>query len=114
MLLALLADATEVVPAGPPQIPFFLRPEVLMVLMGLFFVTVILPQGRRQRKEQEQLLATLKPGTKVVTQGGIVGTVVSVKDGEDEVTLRSADAKLKVLKSSVLRVLGEESVSEAK
>ena len=104
MLYALLAQAAD----GPPgpQVPFLLRPEVMAGLAVLFIVTVILPQNRRQRKEQEQLATALKPGARVVTASGIIGTIVKVKDGEDEVTLRSEDAKLKVLKSSVTRVLG--------
>lgn len=106
--LVLLAQATtDAAPAQ--QVPFLLRPEVMLLLMGLFVVVFIIPQSRRQRKEQEKLLSALKPGVRVVTTSGIIGTVVKLKDGEDEVTLRSEDAKIKVLKSSVARVLGEES-----
>src|SRR5579883_2209043 len=73
-----------------------------------FFLVVMLPAQRRQKREQQQLLANVKRGTKIVTTSGIIGTVVSVKETEDELTLRSEDAKLKVLKSSVARVLGQD------
>ena len=39
---------------------------------------------------------------------GIIGVVISVKDTEDELTLKSEDSKIKVLKSSVVRVLGQD------
>ena len=104
--MLLFAEAPQGQGAG--ELPFFMNPMFLMLMMGLFFVVIVLPQGRRQRREQEQLLAGLKPGTKVLTAAGIIGIVVTVKDGEDEITLRSADSKFKVLKSSVTRVLGEE------
>ena len=59
------------------------------------------------------MMSTIKRGAKVVTSAGIIGTVVTVKDTEDEVTLRSEDARIKVLKSSIARVLGQDE-SEAK
>lgn len=110
-MLALLAEAAD--PTAPTSVPFLMRPEIMILLMGLFFVVFILPQSRRQKREQAALLANMKPGAKVVTSSGIVGTVVTVKDGEDEVTIRSADAKIRVLKSTVTRVVADDA-AEAK
>ena len=59
-------------------------------------------------KEHNRLLEGLKKGDNVVTSSGIIGVVVSVKDTEDELTLKSEDSKIKVLKSSVVRVLGQD------
>ncbi len=106
--LALLAQADPLTGGPPPQIPFLLRPEVLLVGMGLFFAFVILPQNRRMKREQQELLAALKPGAKVATSSGIVGVVTSLKEGDDEVMLRSGESKLKVLRSSITRILGDE------
>ena len=61
----------------------------------------IRPQQKRT-KELNKLLASLKPGDKIVTGSGIIGTVVSVKD--KSISLRSADTKLEILKSSVADV----------
>lgn len=95
-------------PAGPPPgglggplFPFF-----LIGLMLLFYVVVILPMGRRQRKEHEQMLAGLKPGLKVVTSGGIVATVVTAKEGDDEIVVRSEDTRLRIKRNVVVQVLG--------
>jgi preprotein translocase subunit YajC len=105
-------------PAAPPQpiklpggemFPFF-----LIGLMMLFYVVVILPMSRRQKKEQEQLLATLKRGAKVLTSGGIVGTVVSAKDGEDEIVIRSEDTKLRIKRNVVVQILGADDAETAK
>jgi preprotein translocase subunit YajC len=49
------------------------------------------------------LIANLKSGDKVVTAAGIIGVVTSVKDRT--VSLRSADAKMEVTKSSVTEIL---------
>ena len=80
--------------------------------MAIIFLFVL--PGRRQRKEQAAMLAALKPGAKVVTSSGIIGVVVKVKEVEDEVTLRSDDTKIKVLKSSVARVLSTDEAVDPK
>lgn len=99
-------------PGGIMNSPMF--PLFLLGMMLLFWVVVILPMSRRQKKEQEAMMANLKRGSKVVTSAGIIGTVVGMKDGEDEITIRSEDTKLKVLRSSVTRVLGSDDGEAAK
>ncbi len=91
-LFLFLADSQS-----PGGFATLLLPWVLV--MGIFYVLLILPQQRRQRKLQ-QLLAALKSGDKVITSGGIFGTVVGV-EGE-AVQLRIADqVRIKVLRSAI-------------
>ena len=99
-------------PAQP--MPFFANPMFLLAMLVLFWVVIILPMSRRQKKEQATMLTSLKRGTKVVTAAGIIGTIVSVKDTEDEMTIRSEDARLKVLKSSVVKILGSDEAEAGK
>jgi preprotein translocase subunit YajC len=94
---------------GSPMAPFF-----LIGLMLLFWVVVILPMSRRQKKEQEQMIATLKRGAKVLTNAGIVGTVVTAKDGEDEIVIRSEDTKLRIKRNVVVQVIGSDEAEAAK
>jgi preprotein translocase subunit YajC len=102
-------------PQGQPQdIPFYLHPMFLIGMMVLFWVIIILPMSRRQKREQQEMLANIKPGVKVVTSAGIIGKVVAAKEGEDEITIRSEDTRLRVLRSSILRVLGTEEAEAAK
>jgi preprotein translocase subunit YajC len=79
-----------------------------MLAIVLFFLVVIFPAQRRQKKDQEKLIANLKRGTKVLTSGGIVGTIVSAKDGEDEIVIRSEDTRLRIKRNVVLQVLGSD------
>jgi preprotein translocase subunit YajC len=114
---ALIAQAPATPPTTPPaqpEIPFLMRPEVMLGMIALFFFVVILPGNRRAKREQADMLANIKRGAKVVTSSGIIGIVVAVKETEDEITLRSDDSKLKVLKSSVVRVLGTDDAEAAK
>jgi preprotein translocase subunit YajC len=83
----------------------FGNPMFLMVMMLLFMLVIWLPASRRQKREQAQMLASIKRNAKVVTSGGIIGTVVTAKDGDDELVIRTEDSRLKVLRSSIVRVL---------
>ena len=67
---------------------------------------VVLPMSRRQKKEQENMLSSLKRGAKVLTSGGIVGTIVSAKDGEDEIVIKSEDTRLRVMRNVIVKVFG--------
>lgn len=74
-------------------------PLVLMVI--IFYFLLIRPQ-QRKAKEHAQLLKAIRRGDEVITSGGIIAEVVTVK--EKSVVLRSADAKFEVTKSSVTEI----------
>lgn len=100
----ILAEATNA--AGTPTPPLQQSEQAKMVSMistlaimaFLFYFLLIRPQSKKA-KEQATMLKSVKPGDKVVTSSGIVGTVVAVKD--KTISLRSAETKLEVLKSAV-------------
>ena len=73
----------------------------LVLLFVVFYFVLIRPQQKRS-KEHQQLLKTVKPGDKIVTSGGVLGVVITVK--EKTVTLRSADAKLEITKSAIAEI----------
>ncbi len=55
-------------------------PLIMMVLMfAIFYFMLIRPENKR-KKEAEQMRSTVRTGDKIVTIGGIVGTVVNVKE----------------------------------
>jgi len=71
---------------------------LIFVVMWLFMIR---PQ-RKQQKEMEQFRNSLKKGDKVITAGGIYGTIAEVKDNERFVLLRvDNDVKIRVDKSSL-------------
>jgi preprotein translocase subunit YajC len=71
----------------------------LLIIMVIFYVLLILPAQRRQKKTQ-QMLSALKNGDKVITSGGVFGTIVGLEG--DALQLRIADqVKVKVLRSAV-------------
>jgi preprotein translocase subunit YajC len=77
-------------------------PILMMVaIFGVFYVLLIMPQQRRQKKWQA-MLSQIKPGDKVVTSGGLTGAIMSVKD--DAVILRVPpdNIKIEVTRSSIV------------
>src|SRR6266550_3394145 len=75
----------------------------LIFIFAIFYFLLILPQQRRQKKWQA-MLDTLKTGDKVVTSGGLRGTIFSIKD--DSITLRVPpdNLKLEVSRGSIVTV----------
>lgn len=99
---ALLAQAQS--PAG--GITLFLP---LILIMVIFYFLMIMPAQRRQKKVNE-MLKNLKNGDKVITNGGIYGTIVGLED--DAVQLRIAEqVKIKISRSAIagLQLEGKES-----
>ena len=95
LLLALFAPSGA---GGPGATAFIIQ---IGLFIAIFYFILIRPQ-RRQQQEHKQLLASLQRGDKVVTSSGIVGEVIHLK--EDEVTIRSGEAKLVVVRSGIASI----------
>lgn len=90
------------------MLPFFVG---FIILFYLFFMR---PQSK-ERARRTSMLSELKKNDKVVTIGGIIGTVFSVNAESDEVVLKvdeSTNTKLRVLRSSVHQVITDETEGE--
>lgn len=73
----------------------------LLLLCVVFYFVLIQPQQKRA-KEHARMLKTVKAGDKIVTNGGIVAVVVTVK--EKTLNVRSGDAKFEMLKSAITEI----------
>lgn len=100
---ALAQTATQ---GGAPS-PFIVGLPIYAVMFLMLYLVLIRPQ-QQQKKQTEQMLRTLKKGDRVVTSGGIIGTVVDV-DEQRAVLRTGGDVKLEFLKSAIVQVLGEKS-----
>jgi preprotein translocase subunit YajC len=80
----------------------------LILIFAIFYFLLILPQQRRQKKWQ-QMLGELKTGDKVVTSGGLRGTVIALRDDFLHLRVPPDNLRLEVTRSSVVSVAsGEE------
>jgi len=93
-------QTTQPPPGLSSMLPMFL-------IMGLiFYFLLIRPQGR-EKKKRAQMIDALKKNDRVLTIGGIVGTITAVRD--DEITLKvdeSSNTKITFSRSSIQRVMG--------
>jgi len=82
----------------------------LIVIFGIFYFMLIRPQQKKQ-KEHQKLLDSVKKGDKVVTIGGMIGIVSSVKD--NVITVKVADnVKIDFTKSAIAQVTSGEGSAE--
>lgn len=97
-----IAALLQQVPSGLGQfLPFIL-------IFVIFYFVLFLPMQRRQKK-QKQMLDNLRNGDQVVTNGGIVGTIVGLND-DNTIVLRVKpdNVKLMFARSAVASVVAEE------
>lgn len=80
----------------------------MLLIIGVFYILLIRPQQQRQRKLQ-QTISGLKAGDRVITTGGVLGTITSVKD--TSFLIRSADKT--ILEISRTAVAGVEEETKA-
>ncbi|SIN96596.1 preprotein translocase subunit YajC [Vannielia litorea] len=78
----------------------------LILIFGIMYFLLIRPQ-QKKLKQHQAMVAALRRGDQIITQGGIVGKVVKVRD-ENEVEVEIAEGvKVRVVKSTVAQVLSK-------
>lgn len=80
----------------------------LLLMLGVFYV-IMLSGSRKEKRRRQEMLSAIQKNDRVMTIGGIVGSVVSVND--TEVTLKvdeSANVKITVIRGAIQRVLRED------
>jgi preprotein translocase subunit YajC len=104
MFLAFAASPGQQVSPLIQLIPFAL-------VLAIFYFVILLPMKKRQKKVQE-FLSALKVGDKVVTSGGIFGSITKV--GEDAIQLQVApNVRLDVSRAAIVGYQGQAPVVEA-
>lgn len=103
-LLALSASSGQ---AGNPLvqlIPFAL-------VLAIFYFIILLPMKRRQKKVQE-FLSALKVGDRVITSGGIYGSIVKINDQTLQLQV-AQNVRLEVARSAIVGYQGQPPVVDA-
>jgi preprotein translocase subunit YajC len=97
-------------PADPTSALIF---PALMIAMVVFFLLTSRSQRKREQREREEMHARMAKNDRVLTVGGIIGTVIAVKENEVIVKVdESTNTKMTFLKSAIQRVLTEDSSPE--
>jgi preprotein translocase subunit YajC len=83
---------------------------IMIVMFAVMYFLMIRPQQKKQKKITEMLNA-MKKGDRVLTTGGIIGVISSIKD--DIVILKVAEnTKMEFKKSAISSVIGSENTGE--
>jgi preprotein translocase subunit YajC len=84
----------------------------IILIFGIMYFLMIRPQQKKM-KEHKAMVAALRRGDQVLTQGGIIGKVTKVKDDANEVEVEIAtDVKIRVLRHSITSVMNKTEPSE--
>lgn len=108
---AALAILLQAAPGGSSFMPLLFQFGLIFLI---FYFLIIRPQ-QKQRKRHEEALRTLKRGDRIVTNGGLVGEVVHIREGskegkpeptmEDEVTVKSGESRLIVERGRIAKIV---------
>jgi preprotein translocase subunit YajC len=116
-MLAQTAPAPGGAPAAPAPGPgsLFSSPMFPVLIIIMIFMLFSFTSKRKQDKARQSLLKAMKRGDRVRTIGGILGTIVEVREAEVVVKVdESNNTKIKFTRSAIAAVITEEEKVEAK
>jgi preprotein translocase subunit YajC len=120
-ILLLLADSMTAAAATRPTepIPWYANPQdMLVVLIGGMLLYMFFGSQKTRKKDEKtraDMLKNMKRGDKVVTAGGIMGTIVDVRD--TDVVLKvdeSSNTKIKFTRDAIKRVVLDDGTPTSK
>jgi len=107
--LAAAAPAAAPTSGRPPYADLLSSPMVPLIAILLIFMFFSMNSKRKQDRQKQKMIDEMKRGDRVQTIGGILGTVVEVRDGEVLVKVdESNNTKIKFSRSAINRVVEEE------
>ena len=106
------ASTSQVQPGDPSPVERLVRgPLPLFAVLGVMLYFLLIRPQSQQRKQQENLLKSLKSGDKILLSNGIFGIITNVK--EKSLMVKIADnVKIEVLKSAVSTVIEKSGESD--
>ena len=95
-----IAYAAEAVVEGTPKVNPLVQFMPIILMFAIFYFLLIRPQ-QKKAKDLQAMIAGVKKGDKVVTTGGILGTVSSIQDDYVVLAVGESDTKIEILKSAI-------------
>jgi len=80
----------------------------ILLIFAIFYFLLFMPM-QRQKKQQRKMLEELKNGDAVMTNGGIIGTIVKLEDDRLTVRVKPDNIKIEIARSAVANLMNQES-----
>jgi preprotein translocase subunit YajC len=74
-----------------------------ILIIAVFYMMLVRPNQKKQEQWQE-MLASLKPGDRITTTGGIRGSILSIKDDAVQLRVPPDNIRMEVVKSAIAAV----------
>lgn len=91
----------------------FITALIPFILVFVIFYLLIIRPSRTRQKKHQQMVEQLKPGDKVITSGGIYGTVMGVQKNKLELKI-SGNVKIDISKNAIATILSSKKEEEKK
>jgi preprotein translocase subunit YajC len=107
----LLMDATEAASRQVGMVGGLMQFMPFIMIFAVMYFLMIRPQKKKQQ-EHQQMLENLQIHDKVVTSGGIIGKIISIKKEKNIVTIRvdeTTNAKIDIQRTAIAGVIHDES-----
>lgn len=105
-MIALAAILAQDASKGPPASSMWIG---LLLMIGVFYF-VLFRGNPRTKKKRAEMFDNLKKNDKVMTIGGVIGTVVTIKDKEVIIKVdETTNTKMTFLKSAIQNVVHDDS-----
>ena len=101
-LISTSSNASAAAAAGSQWASILTMILPLVLMVGIFYFLILRPEKKRN-KEMQQMLNNIQVADEVVTNGGIIGRVLSVKEDTVLIETGSDRTKIRVLKSAIAR-----------
>jgi len=82
----------------------------LLLIIAIMYFLLIRPQQKKV-KEHQAMVAAIKRGDRVITQGGIIGKVTKVKDGGEIEVEIAPDVRVRVVQHTIQKVLSKTDIT---
>jgi preprotein translocase subunit YajC len=99
------AQGGAAAPAGNPGVAMVVQFLPIIAIMVIMYFLIIRPQQQKQ-KQLDSMLKALKKGDRVLTSGGILGTVVGLDEAKAVLKIAD-DTKVEFMKSAIVQVIPE-------
>ena len=78
----------------------------IILIFAIMYFLLIRPQ-QKKIKEHKNMVDNLRRGDQVLTQGGIIGKITKVKEGEEIEVELAKDVKVSIIRSTIVNVLSK-------